>query len=262
MDEEQLRELLRSVRDGEQSVDGALRALRALDVEDLGFARIDHHRSLRCGAPEVIFCEGKSATQVASISESIVESGSDLLATRATQEQYEAVREKCPEATYRETARCIVREQKEKQRVGRVAIVTAGTSDLPVAEEARVTCELMGNNTDLLSDVGVAGIHRLLAHTERLQQANVLVVAAGMEGALAGVVGGLVNRPVIGVPTSVGYGASLEGLAPLLTMLNSCADGVSVVNIDNGYGGGYLASMINHLAAKEPETAEGAESDE
>ncbi len=262
MDEKQLRELLTAVKDGKQSVDGALRALRALNVEDLGFARIDHHRPLRCGAPEVIFCEGKSTSQVASISESIVESGADLLATRATHEQYEAVREKCPEATYRETARCIVHEQQDKRKVGRVAIVTAGTSDLPVAEEARITCELMGNNTDLLSDVGVAGIHRLLAHTERLQEANVLVVAAGMEGALAGVVGGLVAGPVIGVPTSVGYGASFEGLAPLLTMLNSCADGVSVVNIDNGYGAGYLASMINHLAVEEPDEAEGADDDE
>lgn len=262
MDEEKLRKLLKAVRDGEESIDGALGDLRALGVEDIGCARIDHHRTLRCGAPEVIFCEGKTAEQVGSIAESIVNSGADLLATRATREQYEAVRQTCPEATYHESGRCIVYEQEEKPEVGHVAIVTAGTSDLPVAEEARITAEMMGNNTELLSDVGVAGIHRLLAHTERLQEANVLVVAAGMEGALAGVVGGLVPNPVIGVPTSVGYGATFEGLAPLLTMLNSCADGVSVVNIDNGYGAGYLASMINHQAVQEPASDEGATEDE
>ena len=261
MPEKKLKKLLEDLRDGRTTVDTVMERIGTLGFEDLGFVKIDHHRRFRCGVPEVIFCEGKSPHQVQRISEKIIEAGSDLLATRAEEEHFEAVLEVCPRAEYHEVARCIVYHHEEQSDTGKILVITAGTSDLPVAREAEVTARALGNNVDLISDVGVAGIHRLLKYTERLQNANVLVVVAGMEGALASVVGGLVARPVIAVPTSVGYGASFQGLAPLLTMLNSCAAGVSVVNIDNGFGGGYMASLINKLAAdgREPDDTASSE---
>lgn len=253
MDPDVLRGLLESVRHGETSVEDALGRLRKLPYESLDFAKIDHHRALRCGFPEVLYCAGKTVEQIVAIFERLRLAGGNVLATRADGPQAEAVRAACPDAVYHETARCITLRQAEPEpAAGTIALVAAGTSDLPVLEEARVTCEIMGQPTRSLCDVGVAGIHRLLAHADALREARVVVVVAGMEGALASVVGGLVAAPVVAVPTSVGYGASFGGIAPLLTMLNSCAPGVAVVNIDNGFGAGYLASMINRLAASKP----------
>lgn len=248
MNEQAIRELLGRVAGGEVAPEEAFEAIRRLPFEDIGFAKIDHHRQVRCGVPEVIFCERKTPAQVAGIAERIVAAGSDLLATHAGPEHFEAVRALCPEAEYHSLGRCIVARRAQRPLRGRVLVLTAGTSDLPVADEAATTAEALGARTKLIGDVGVAGLHRLLAFREDLEQANVLVVVAGMEGALASVVGGLVSKPVIAVPTSVGYGASFGGLAPLLTMLNSCAAGVAVVNIDNGFGAGYMASLINALA--------------
>lgn len=246
MDPSALKKLLQGVRDGEQSVDEALRRLKSLPFEDLGFAKVDHHRSLRCGFPEVIYGGGKTADQVVSIFERCAEGGGNVLATRITVEIYHAIAERFEQAQYVELARTVTLRQKEgKAPPGTVAIAAAGTSDLPVAEEARVTLQIMDQRVETYYDVGVAGIHRLLAHTEGLQSANVIVVVAGMEGALPSVVAGLVDCPVIAVPTSVGYGASFQGLAALLSMLNSCGSGVSVVNIDNGFGAGYTAALIN-----------------
>jgi len=248
--EDKIKRLLESVRDGATSVDEATAALRHLPFEDIGFAKIDHHRHLRCGAPEVIFCQGKTPGQVAEIAGRIRAQGHDVLASRADTDHYDAVRAVLPEAKYRQEARCIVVQPEPPKAAGLVLVVTAGTSDLPVAWEAVVTAEVLGARTELISDVGVAGIHRLLGYARKLQQANVLIVVAGMEGALASVVGGIVARPVIAVPTSVGYGACFGGLAPLLTMLNSCSAGVAVVNIDNGFGAGYMAAMINAMACE------------
>lgn len=245
---EQLRELLDSVRAGQTAVDDAIKRLQHLPFERLGFANVDHHRALRCGFPEVVFCPGKTAEQLVAIFGRLVEAGGNVLATRATPEQFEAVHEAHRDAAYDDVARCItMRQTPVKTSAGTIAVVTAGTSDMPVAEEARVTCDIMDQRTATFYDVGVAGIHRLLACSEALQAARVVIVAAGMEGALASVVGGLVSAPVLAVPTSVGYGASFHGLAPLLTMLNCCAPGVAVVNIDNGFAAGYLASIINQL---------------
>jgi len=248
MIEQRIRQLLEDVREGRKTVDEAVGSLRNLPFEDIGFAKIDHHRALRCGAPEVIFCPGKTPEQTAQIARRIVENGHNLLATRADAAHYEAVKKAVPDAEYREQARCIVARQDAAPPRGLVLILTGGTSDLPVAVEAQVTAEVLGARAEVISDVGVAGIHRLLKHAARLREANVLVVVAGMEGALASVVGGMVSRPVIAVPTSVGYGASFEGIAPLLTMMNSCAAGVAVVNIDNGFGAGYMAALINEMA--------------
>jgi NCAIR mutase (PurE)-related protein len=219
-----------------------------MPFEDLGFAHIDHHRQLRRGFPEVIYCPGKTTEHIVKIFCAMAEKGNNVLATRATEEVFEAVAQtkKYPKVRYEKLARAIVLEQKEIERSRNVIpIVTAGTADLPVAEEAKVTAEIMGQRTELVCDVGVAGLHRLLAHLEKLTGANVIIVVAGMEGALASVVGGLVSCPVIAVPTSVGYGASFEGLSALLTMLNSCAAGVTVVNIDNGFSAGVTATLIN-----------------
>lgn len=246
MTEETLRELLEAVKRGERSIDEAVGRLRSMPFEDLGFAKIDHHRALRCGFPEVIYCEHKSVEQVASIFDGCVRGGGNVIATRASREVYDAVAARHREAEYNEPARAITLRQHEKvPSNGTIAIVAAGTSDLFVSEEARVTAEIMDQDIATFYDVGVAGIHRLLVHAEELQSASVAVVVAGMEGALASVVGGLVDCPVIAVPTSVGYGASFHGLAALLAMLNSCASGVTVVNIDNGFGAGYTASLIN-----------------
>ena len=223
-------------------------ALRAAPFEDLGFARVDTHRAWRQGFPEVILGIGKTPAQIAAIAGRIIDGGQTLLVTRASSEAYEAVRRVAPDAEYHETARAITRKHGEiPQGRGIVMVACAGTSDLPVAEEAAITAELMGNTVDRLHDVGIAGIHRLIREQPRLHRARVVVVVAGMEGALPSVVAGLVQVPVIAVPTSIGYGASFGGLAALLGMLNSCANGVSVVNIDNGFGAGCMASLINHL---------------
>jgi len=248
MEDRRLRDLLEAVSEGRTSVEEAIEELRYLPFEDVGFAKIDHHRQLRCGGAEVIFCEGKTPGQAAQIARRILERSGMLLATRASKEHYAAVRQCCPEAEYDEQARCIVVRAADTEPRGLVLVVTGGTSDMPVAREAVVTAEAFGARVELIGDVGVAGIHRLFRHARRLQQANAIVVVAGMEGALASVVGGLVACPVIAVPTSVGYGASFGGLAPLLTMLNSCASGVAVVNIDNGFGAGYMAALINSMA--------------
>lgn len=251
MNENLLRELLESVRDGRVELQAALDRLRRLPFESMGFANVDHHRAIRCGFPEVIFCPGKTIEQIRTIFGRLVEQGGYVLATRATPEAFAAVAKDHPAAEYNELARAItLRQGQPCEPVGHIAVVSAGTSDLPVAEEARVTAEIMGQRVTTHYDVGVAGLHRLLARSEALQSANVVVVAAGMEGALASVVGGLVAVPVIAVPTSIGYGASFGGLSALLTMLNSCASGVSVVNIDNGFAGGYIAAMINRQTAK------------
>ncbi len=246
MNKASLRELLDNVRRGQKSVDDAMTALRDLPFEDLGFAKIDHHRAIRCGFPEVIYCEHKTIEQVCAIFDRCAKPGGNVLATRATREVFEAVSGIHGAAVYHDQARTITLRQREKvPSNGTIAIIAAGTSDLSVAEEARVTAEIMDQHTGTYYDVGVAGIHRLLAFQQELQAANVAVVVAGMEGALASVVGGLVDCPVIAVPTSVGYGASFHGLAALLAMLNSCASGVTVVNIDNGFGAGYTAALIN-----------------
>lgn len=251
MNEDQLRQLLEKVRSGGMPVDEAVSSLRHLPFEDLGFAMVDHHRALRKGFPEVIFSSGKTAEQVVAIAERIVSSGSDLLATRATPDVYEAVAERLPDAVYHDQARAIV-IQKAWRNLGRgvILVVSAGTSDIPVAKEAAITATVMGNEVECLFDVGVAGIHRLFAHQAKIMNAAVLIVVAGMEGALASVVGGLAARPVIAVPTSIGYGASFGGVAALLGMLTSCASGVTVVNIDNGFGAGFAASLINRKEAQ------------
>ena len=236
------------VKDGGVSIDEAVEKLRHLPFEDLGFANVDHHRTIRRGFPEVIYCPGKTTEQIVEIFSSLASKGNNVLATRAQQEVFDALvkTEKYPDIRYHKLARAIVLEQ-DKIESGKtvVPIVTAGTADLPVAEEAKVTAEIMGQPTEVICDVGVAGLHRLLGKLEKLQRANVIIVVAGMEGALASVVGGLVSCPVIAVPTSVGYGASFEGLSALLTMLNSCASGVTVVNIDNGFSAGVTAALIN-----------------
>lgn len=251
MDEASLRSLLRDVAENRRSVDQALQALRHLPFEDIGFAKVDHHRGIRCGFPEVIYCQGKRTDQVVAIAERRLAGGGNVLATRAAPEVAKAVVRRFRKATYNDLARTItIRQQVARPRAGFVAIVCAGTADMPVAEEARETCEIMDQPTRSYYDVGVAGIHRLLAHAQELSEATAVVVIAGMEGALPSVVGGLVACPVIAVPTSIGYGASLGGLAPLLTMLNSCASGVSVVNIDNGFGGGYIAALIGRTAER------------
>ena len=248
MDENSLRKLLEKVRDSGLSPDEAISRLRHLPFEDLGFAKIDHHRPLRVGMPEVIYCAGKTAAQVAEIFVRMAARSDNVLATRASQEKFEAVRSQVAEAEFHPLSGCIVlRRNLEIRGRGLVAVVCAGTSDLPVAEEAAVTASLMGNEVEQLCDVGVAGLHRLLSHSDLLQRARVLIVCAGMEGALPSVVGGLVGVPVIAVPTSIGYGAAFKGLAALLGMLNSCASNVSVVNIDNGFGAGYVASIINRM---------------
>ncbi len=250
MDESALRDLFRDLKTRRISDGEAVRRLRDLPFRDLGFAKVDNHRAIRCGHSEVIFCEGKTTARIGRIAREILKSGSNLLATRAKPDAFEAIRSVDAGARWHEDARCVTVERKPPAKLkGSILVVTAGTSDLPVAEEARVTAEAMGARVRSLHDVGVAGIHRLLGHRKELDAADVLVVVAGMEGALASVVGGLVRRPVIAVPTSVGYGASFGGLAALLAMLNSCAAGVTVVNIDNGFGAGRAAALMLGLRA-------------
>lgn len=248
MNAESIRKLFQEVKQGKVSPDDAVTRLRHLPFEDLGFAKVDHHRALRNGMPEIILGEGKTPGQVAGIFSRLAKHGGNVLATRATPKQFEAVKRKVRGVEYRELARAIVlHKDPTKYGKGVIAVVSAGTSDIPIAEEAVVTAELMGSEVRHVYDVGVAGIHRLLANRQALTEARVVIVCAGMEGALPSVVGGLVGVPVIAVPTSVGYGASFKGMAALLGMLNSCASNVSVVNIDNGFGAGYVASLINRL---------------
>lgn len=253
MNIEQLEKILMDVKNGDLTIEEAVQRLRHWPFEDVGFAKIDHHRTLRCGFPEVIYCPGKTEKQVAGIFEKLAGTGQNVIATRADEPLCATVKKMTglKDLRYEPNARMIVLEQKPiESPVGNIAIITAGTSDMPVAEEARVTAYMLGQKVEVVHDVGVAGLHRLLGHVEMLREANVVIVIAGMEGALASVVGGLVDCPVIAVPTSVGYGASFEGLSALLTMLNSCASGVTVVNIDNGFGAAYAASMINMKIAQ------------
>jgi pyridinium-3,5-biscarboxylic acid mononucleotide synthase len=244
----ELKKLFEQVRAGKISADEAVQQLRHLPFEDIGFAKVDHHRALRAGMPEVIFGPGKEPGHLAEIFSKLAERGNNVLATRVSAEQVRAVKKKFRKAEHNQTARTLtLRQNEDRLGKGRIVIVSAGTSDVPVAEEAAITAELMGNDVGRIYDVGVAGIHRLLAHKSELTEARVLVVCAGMEGALPSVVGGLVGVPVIAVPTSVGYGASFGGVTALLGMMNSCASNVTVVNIDNGFGAAYVASMINRL---------------
>lgn len=248
MDRDQLKNLLEDVRNGASSIDDAIERFRHLPFERLPYATLDHHRSIRVGMPEVIFGKGKTPEQVAGIAERLLERSSNVLATRVTREAFDLVQSKIPDAEYFPMSGALrVWRDRTPQGKGPLAVVSAGTTDLPVAEEAVVTAEIMGNEVLQVHDVGVAGIHRLFGNFDTIKQARVIVVCAGMEGALPSAVGGLVACPVIAVPTSVGYGASFNGLAALLGMLNSCASNVSVVNIDNGFGGGYVASLINRL---------------
>ncbi len=251
MNKSDLTKLLQSVRAGKTDVETALDRLKHLPFEDVVYAHIDHHRQLRHGMPEVIYCEGKTRDQVVGIAKRMLAHKSDILATRANEEVFTAVRKLDRRAVYHKASRAIViQNNKKKATRGVVLVLTAGTSDIPVAEEAAVTAAMLGSTTQTVYDVGVAGIHRVLSKREILDAARVIIVVAGMDGALPSVVGGLVDKPVIAVPTSVGYGAGFQGLAPLLTMLNSCAAGIAVMNIDNGFGAGVLAHRINLLGEK------------
>lgn len=248
MTKEEVKFLLESVKNGNLTVENAVEKLEDLPFKDLGFAKIDNHREIRVGYPEVIYCEGKTTEQVLKIISTMLEGNSNILASRANIEMYNELKKICKNAKYNELARTIVIEKNIQSITNSyIAIVAAGTSDLPVVEEAYETAKILGNKVEKIIDVGVAGIHRLFAKIDIIRKAKVIIVVAGMEGALASVVGGLVDKPVIAVPTSIGYGANFGGLSSLLSMLNSCASGVSVVNIDNGFGAGYLASMINKL---------------
>lgn len=244
MRREAVLELLRQLEANKTTPEKVADRLASLPFEDLGFAKLDHHRSLRSGMPEVVFAAGKTPQQVAAIFAKLAASGVSVLATRATQEHFIAVRDVVPTAQHSELARCITLAQNAPPTQGRVAVVCAGTSDLPIAEEAAVTAEIFGAEVTRINDVGVAGLHRLLAQLDKLRAANAIVCCAGMEGALPSVVGGLVEAPVIAVPTSVGYGAAFEGVAALLGMLNACSPNITVVNIDNGFGAGYVATLI------------------
>lgn len=248
MDRKYLEELLTAYKEGRFALDQVVDRLKDLPYQDLGFARVDHHRAMRKGFPEVVFCQGKDPQQVVGIIKALAKRNNCILATRASREVYDRVSQEMPQARYNAAARVITIGRERVEKKGCVAVITGGTSDIPVAEEAAVTAEMLGSNVERIYDVGVAGIHRLLDNIDRLQKANAIVAVAGMEGALASVVAGLVDKPVIGIPTSVGYGANFGGLSALLTMLNSCASGVCVVNIDNGFGGGYIAAVINRLA--------------
>lgn len=248
MTPEKIRDILNSVSEGKLSVDEAMGTMRELPFEELEFAKVDHHRQLRTGAPEVIFCQGKTATQVVQIVKAMLPKGNNILATRVSEAIMKTLHTEFPEGKVYEAARVFFIKQHEiAPPATKIAVVTAGTADIPVAEEAAITAEAFGNVVDRIFDVGVAGIHRLYRQLPKIREAKVIVAVAGMEGALPSVLGGLVDKPVIAVPTSVGYGSNFNGLSALLTMLNSCSNGISVVNIDNGFGAGYMASMINKL---------------
>ena len=244
-----LKKILEDVKNNNLDIDDALKKLKDLPYEDLGYAHIDHHRNLRNGFPEVIYCKGKSDEHILGIIDRMNKKNTNILGTRCRKETFDKISKIYPNAEYEEVSQIlkIKNEEIKEQGKGKILIITGGTSDIPVADEAYYTAKFFGNEVERLYDVGVAGIHRLLSHRNIIEEARVIVAVAGMEGALASVVGGLVDVPVIAVPTSVGYGANFDGLAPLLAMLNSCASGISVVNIDNGFGAGYLASTINKL---------------
>lgn len=246
----EIHELLEKVKNGEMEIRDAEEYLKDIPYEELGFAKLDHHRSLRSGFGEVVYCEGKSMDHLISIYHHFAQKEGNVLGTRASKEQYRAVREVLPDVSYEELARLLILQPKKPEQIGCVAVCTGGTSDIPVAEEAAQTAEYFGSRVERIYDVGVAGIHRLLANTDHLRKANCIIAVAGMEGALPGVVAGLVDKPVLAVPTSIGYGAHFRGLSPLLTMLNSCSEGIAVMNIDNGFGAGYMATQINRLAVK------------
>ena len=245
-----VRELLEQVKSGGVNIEEAEKQLKNLPYEDLGYAKLDHHRKLRSGFGETVFCQGKPDAYLLEIYKKFYERDGEVLGTRASEKQAELVRTAVPEVVYDPISRILKVEKPGKERKGCVAVCTGGTADIPVAEEAAQTAEYFGCRVDRIFDVGVAGIHRLLAQRERLDKASCIVAVAGMEGALGTVIAGLVECPVVAVPTSVGYGASFHGLSALLTMLNSCANGISVVNIDNGYGAGYLATQINRMAVR------------
>jgi len=255
MNKDMLKRLLEEVRKGDLPVDQALNTLKDLPFADLGYAKVDHHRAIRSGHPETIYSPGKTIEQIVGIAKRLLESNNNIMATRAEPPVYEALQHLCENVEYHEVARIVVINRKPvDQTKTTILVMCAGTSDIPVAEEAAITAEMLGNRVERLTDVGVAGIHRLLANRDKIDAASVLVVVAGMDGALPSVTAGLTDKPVIAVPTSVGYGASFGGIAALLTMLNSCANGVTVVNIDNGYGAGYAASMINKIADRTIQT--------
>lgn len=245
------KEVLEKVKAGELSIEEAEKYFKKKPFEDMGYAKLDTYREIRSGYPEVVYCSGKAQEHLLNIYDRLYKENGEVFGTRASQEQFEAVKEIIPDIQYDPVSHILKAEKQDKKRVGHIAVCTAGTADIPVAEEAAQTAEYFGNNVSRVFDVGVSGIHRLLSNVEEIQSANCVVAVAGMEGALASVIGGLVDKPVIAVPTSVGYGASLHGLSALLTMINSCANGISVVNIDNGYGAGYIASQINRLAVRE-----------
>ena len=243
-------EILKKVKTGEISVEEAELFFRRQPFEEMGYAKLDTHRKMRSGFAEVIFCSGKADSHLLNIFGKLYQEDGEVMGTRATRHQYEMIKVAYPEVTYDEISRIIKIEKPGKQRVGKIAVCSAGTADIPVAEEAAQTAEYFGSHVERLYDVGVAGIHRILSQLDVIQSANCVIAVAGMEGALASVIGGLVDKPVIGVPTSIGYGASLGGISALLTMINSCANGISVVNIDNGYGAGYTATQINRLGVR------------
>jgi NCAIR mutase (PurE)-related protein len=245
-----IRDMLRQVKSGEMDMDTAEKLLKDLPYEELGYAKLDHHRRLRSGFGETIFCQGKPDSYLVEIYKRLYERDGEVFGTRATKEQFELIKPAIPEVTYDPISRILKVEKPGKEKKGWISVCTGGTADIPVAEEAAQTAEYLGSYVDRIFDVGVAGIHRLLSQRERLAKANCIIAAAGMEGALGTVIAGLAECPVIAVPTSIGYGASFHGLAALLTMLNSCANGISVVNIDNGYGAGYIATQINRIAEK------------
>lgn len=248
MNKDEIKSLLEAVKENKLDIEDAIGKLEDLPFKDLGFAKIDNHREIRVGYPEVIYCEGKTIEQVSDIVKFMLTKSNNILGTRATEEMYNAVKEICKEAEYNKLGRTITIKKREQPLTDNyIAIVAAGTSDLPVVEEAYETAKILGNKVEKITDVGVAGIHRLFSRLDIIRGARVVIVIAGMEGALASVIGGLVDKPIIAVPTSVGYGANFGGIAALLSMLNSCASGVSVVNIDNGFGAAYNASIINKL---------------
>ncbi len=246
-------EVLELVREGKLSVDEAESFFKRQPYEEMEFAKLDMHRKIRSGFPEVIYCAGKAGSHLLKIFGKLYEAEGEVFGTRASQEQYEMIREKFPETVYDPVSRIIKIEKKDKKRTGCIAVCTAGTADIAVAEEAAQTAEYFGSRVDRIYDVGVAGIHRLFSNLDRIQNANCVIAVAGMEGALASVLGGMVDKPVIAVPTSVGYGASFHGVSALLTMINSCANGIAVVNIDNGYGAGYIATQINRMGGEQDE---------
>ncbi len=245
MYEQKIKKIILGVASKKFDVDKAIKKLKFLPFEDLGFAKLDHHRTLRKGFPEVVFCQNKSLEQVVSIIKKMAANNTDVIATRATEEMFNEVKKHVKNVKYNKISKTIIISKNKIQKKGKILVLSAGTSDIKVAEEAAVVAEAMGNKVEKLYDVGVAGLHRLLSNKEKLSDANILIVVAGMDGVLPSVVSGLIGKPIIAVPTSVGYGASFKGIAPLLTMLNACSPGVVVVNIDNGFGAGYFASLIN-----------------